>query len=77
MKIIQFLGFFMILQGVSGAIDHVAVQPLFGVFLNVYNRLVVQRVPFFEGYEVFANLSLAILGVVVVVATERIGRVRG
>ncbi len=69
---VQLLGLLMILQGVSGAIDHVARQPFFGIFLNLYNRLVVSRVDFLAGYELFANLILAVLGVVVIVAAGRI-----
>ena len=70
-KPIQLLGVVMVLQGVSGAIDHIARQPIFGTFLNLYNRLVVQRLDFLSGYELYANLILAALGVVVVVAAER------
>jgi hypothetical protein len=70
-KPVQLLGVVMVLQGVSGAIDHVAAQPLFGIFLNLYNRLVVQRVDFLAGYELFVNLILAVLGLIVVVAAER------
>jgi hypothetical protein len=69
---VQLVGVVMVLQGVSGAIDHVARQPIFGIFLNVYNRLVVQRLDFLAGYELYANLILAILGVVVIVAAKRI-----
>lgn len=58
----------MVLQGVSGAIDHLAVQPFFGPLLNFFNRFVLPRVDVLAGRELFANLILAILGVVVVVA---------
>ncbi|GAA3762954.1 hypothetical protein HDA32_005898 [Spinactinospora alkalitolerans] len=72
-KVIQTVGFVIALMGVSGTIDYLAVQPVFG-FLNVVNRLVIPRVDFLTGYELYANLSLAVLGVVVVVAAERIRR---
>ncbi|MEV6986375.1 hypothetical protein AB0M95_34670 [Sphaerisporangium sp. NPDC051017] len=72
-KPIQFAGLFMILQGVSGIIDHLWVQPFFGVVLNFFNRVVIPRVAFLSGHEIFANLILAALGVVVVVAAERAG----
>lgn len=39
-KPLQLLGVVMVLQGVSGAIDHLAVQPFFGLFLNIFNRVV-------------------------------------
>jgi len=61
----------MILQGVSGAIDHLAVQPFFGPLLNFFNRFVVPRVDLLAGYELFANLILAVLGLVVVTVAER------
>ena len=68
---LQLLGIFMVLQGVSGAIDHLAVQPFFGPVLNLFNRFVVSRVDALAGYELFANLILAVLGIVVVAAAER------
>jgi hypothetical protein len=70
-KPIQLLGIFLVLQGVSGLIDHLAVQPFFGVVLNFFNRIVIPRVGFLAGHEIFANLVLAALGVVVVIAAER------
>ncbi|MEV7005293.1 hypothetical protein [Streptosporangium sp. NPDC051022] len=70
---IRLLGIFMVLQGVSGAIDHLAVQPFMGAFLNLFNRLVVNRLDFLAGYELFANLLLAALGAVVVVAARHPG----
>ncbi|GAA1302662.1 hypothetical protein Psi02_48010 [Planotetraspora silvatica] len=66
----QFAGFVMILQGVSGAIDHLAVQPFFGIVLNLFNRVVVPRVSLLSEYPLFANLTLAFLGVIVVIAAE-------
>lgn len=61
----------MVLQGVSGAIDHLAVQPFFGPLLNLFNRQVVARVDLLAGHALFANLALAVLGAAVVVATDR------
>lgn len=69
-KPMQLLGIVMILQGISGAIDHLAVQPFFGPLLNLFNRVVIPRVDLLAGYELFANLILAVLGVVVVIAAE-------
>jgi hypothetical protein len=41
---IQLLGAVLVLQGVSGAIDHLAVQPFFGALLNFFNRFVLPRI---------------------------------
>jgi hypothetical protein len=71
-KPVQLLGIVMLLQGVSGTIDHLAVQPFMGLFLNFFNRFVIPRVDVLAGYELFANLTLAVLGIVVTVAAERI-----
>lgn len=70
-KLVQFVGVVMLLQGVSGAIDHVAVQPFFGFVLNFFNRIIVPRLDFLAGRELFANLTLAVLGLVVVIAMDR------
>ena len=43
---IQVVGFVMVLQGVSGAIDHLAVQPFMSILLNLFNRVVIPRVGF-------------------------------
>lgn len=68
---IQLLGVVLFLQGVSGAIDHLAVQPFMGLFLNLFNRVVIPRVGFLTGYELLAKLTLAVLGAALVVAAER------
>ncbi|MEY9210736.1 hypothetical protein NI17_013900 [Thermobifida halotolerans] len=71
-KTLQTAGFLLTLMGVSGAVDHLYVQPVMGIFLNAFNRFVLPRVGFLTGYELYANLSLAVLGVAVMVAAERI-----
>jgi hypothetical protein len=43
-----------------------------GLFLNFFNRFVLPRVDVLAGYELFANLTLAVLGIVVTVAAERV-----
>jgi hypothetical protein len=68
---IQFIGFVMVLQGISGAIDHLAVQPFMAIVLNLFNRVVVPRVDVLADHALLANLSLATLGVLVMVAAER------
>ncbi|MFJ2029769.1 hypothetical protein [Streptosporangium sp. NPDC087985] len=70
-KAIQLLGIVMLLQGVSGAIDHLAFQPFLGLFLNLFNRVIVSHVDFLAEHALYANLSLATLGVVVAVAADR------
>jgi hypothetical protein len=65
---IQLLGIVLVLQGVSGAIDHLAVQPFFGPLLNFFNRFILPRVDALAGYELLANLGLAALGAMVVIA---------
>jgi hypothetical protein len=67
---IQALGLVLTLMGISGAIDHLAVQPIFG-FLNVVNRVVLPRLDFLDGFELFANLLLAAIGVVVLILADR------
>ncbi|GII58280.1 hypothetical protein Pth03_66690 [Planotetraspora thailandica] len=71
-KAVQILGVVLILQGVSGAVDHLAVQPFFGVLLNFFNRVVVPRVDLLAGHALLANLLLAAAGAVVIVAAERL-----
>jgi len=67
---IQLLGVVMTLQGLSGAIDHLAVQP-FAVFLNAFNRFVLPRIDALDGHELLANLALAAIGLLLVVAADR------
>ena len=68
---IQLVGFVMVLQGISGAIDHLAVQPFMSLLLNLFNRVVVPRVDVLADHALFANLSLAVLGALVLAAAER------
>jgi hypothetical protein len=68
---IQLAGFVMVLQGISGAIDHLAVQPFMSILLNLFNRVVIPRVDLLADHALFANLALALLGLVVMVAADR------
>jgi hypothetical protein len=68
---IQLLGLVLALQGISGAIDHLAVQPLFGALLNFFNRFVLPRIDALAGYGLLANLGLAALGLIVLTAASR------
>jgi hypothetical protein len=67
-KAVELLGVVLLLMGVSGTIDHLAYQPILG-FLNVLNRFVFPKtVP---GYELYANLTVAALGLALLVAAGR------
>ena len=68
---IELVGFILVLMGISGAIDHLAVQPFMGLLLNLFNRVVVPRVDLLADRALLANLGLALLGVVVMVAADR------
>ena len=68
---IELVGFILVLMGISGAIDHLAVQPYMGLLLNLFNRVVVPRVDLLADRALLANLGLALLGVVVMVAADR------
>jgi hypothetical protein len=66
---LQLAGAVLVAVGVSGTIDRLfGHQPIFG-FLNVVNRFLVPRVEAIAGYELYANLSVAVLGVVVFAAS--------
>jgi len=67
-KVVEFVGFVLLAMGVSGTIDHLAVQPVLG-FLNVLNRWLFPEVV--PGYELYANLTVALLGLAVLVAAAR------
>jgi hypothetical protein len=58
------------IMGISGAIDHLAVQPVLGFFLNFFNRVVIPRLDFLTGYELFANLIIAAIGFIVMVIPD-------
>ncbi|MGC7102072.1 hypothetical protein ACPZ19_45990 [Amycolatopsis lurida] len=70
-RVVQLAGLFMVVSGLSGAIDRVASQPILGSVLNVFNRYLIPRIGFLAGFEVFANLSVAALGVGVVTMAGR------
>jgi hypothetical protein len=63
-------GFLMMLMGISGAINEIWRQPFLGLFLNQFDRFIT-RMELFTGYEVFANLIFAFLGVIVAAAAGR------
>jgi hypothetical protein len=67
-KVVELAGFVLVVMGISGTIDHLAVQPILG-FLNVLNRFVFPKV--LPGYELYANLMVAVFGVILLVAASR------
>ncbi|MBO2530337.1 MAG: hypothetical protein DIU53_000190 [Thermobifida fusca] len=69
-SMMQTVGFVLMLMGISGAIDHLYVQPIMGLLLNVFNRVILPHLDFLAGYELYANLSLAVVGVVVMAAAN-------
>jgi hypothetical protein len=67
-SVLQFAGVVLAAVGVSGTIDRLlGHQPVLG-FLNIVNRFLIPRVDALTGYEVYANLSVAVLGVVALAA---------
>ncbi len=68
-SVLQFAGVVLAAAGVSGTIDRLlGYQPIFG-FLNVVNRFLIPNFDALAGYELYANLSVAVLGVVVFAAS--------
>jgi hypothetical protein len=65
-------GLLLVAMGISGTIDHLARQPFMGPFLNVFNRWVIPKVDFLTGFEIFANLTLSVIGVIVIVIAGRV-----
>ncbi|GIH61727.1 hypothetical protein [Microbispora siamensis] len=70
-NVIQLAGAYLVVAGISGTIDHLAVQPFWSAILNVFNRQVIPRLDFLTGYEVYANLLVAVVGAVVLAAAWR------
>jgi hypothetical protein len=68
---IRLVGFVMVLQGISGPSTHLAVQPFMGIPLNLFHRVVIPRVDLLADHALFANLALALLGLVVMAAADR------
>ena len=67
---LQFAGVVLLAVGVSGTIDRLlGYQPIFG-FLNVVNRFLIPTVDGLRGYELYATLSVAVAGIVALLATS-------
>ncbi|MCS7484604.1 hypothetical protein ACFFQW_40940 [Umezawaea endophytica] len=68
-KTVEVVGLFLVAEGISGVIDHLWYQPIFGFVLNFVNRVVIPRLDFLTGHEVVANLAVAVLGGLVLLAS--------
>jgi hypothetical protein len=65
---VQFIGVVVVAVGISGTIDRLfGHPPILGV-LTVVNRYVIPSIGALEGYELFVNLTVVVLGAVVVAA---------
>lgn len=71
-KTVETAGFVLVLMGVSGAVDRLWTQPIMSVFLNAFDRWVIPHLSFATGYEVYANLLLAVVGGVLIVLGGRL-----
>ena len=71
-KTVETIGFILVLVGVSGAVDRLWTQPIMGLFFNAFDRWVIPHLSFATGYEVYANLLLAVVGGVVILIGGRL-----
>ncbi|NRQ38903.1 hypothetical protein HII36_44845 [Nonomuraea sp. NN258] len=55
--VIQVLGWLLLLQGVGGLVN-----TLFGWWRWAHDLLLVNRLPFLHGYEIFAAIVIGVLG---------------
>ncbi|WP_214326631.1 hypothetical protein [Nonomuraea sediminis] len=67
--ILQLLGWLLLLQGVGGVIN-----TLFGWWRWAHDFLLVNRLPFLHGYEVFGAIVIGVLGLVLLSAAESLTR---
>lgn len=65
------LGLLIVLVGVSGFLDHLAAQPLFGTVLNALNREVFE--PYAPASAALLNVAVATIGAAISVAAGRMG----
>lgn len=63
-------GFLLLLAGISGFVDHLWVQPVLGLFLNVFERHVFPRVDLLAAHALLANAGVAAVGLGVLLATD-------
>lgn len=70
-KVLQILGIYLVIAGISGTLEQVAIQPIMGVVLNAFNRFVLPHIEALKGHEVAANLGLSVAGAVLLLAVGR------
>ncbi|RZQ66072.1 hypothetical protein [Amycolatopsis suaedae] len=70
-KLLGGAGLVLCVLGVSGTIDHLLHQPFFGPVLNVFNRYVIPNIDALDGYELFANLFVAAVGLLLLLFANR------
>ena len=75
--VISLVGLFVALQGALGAVDHLFGATILGFVFNFFNRVVLPQLGFLAGYELFANLVLAAIGVIIMVAAQAVPVSRG
>ncbi|WP_063909849.1 hypothetical protein [Herbidospora yilanensis] len=74
-KLVALVGVIAILEGLTGVLNQIiAGDPTIPLRLfDHFNRLVVERAAFLDGYEIWANAALAVVGVVLsIVARARV-----
>jgi len=71
-KTLETAGFVLTVMGVSGTIDHLARQPIMGIFLNFFNRVVFPRIDVLAEHKLYANLLVGALGVAVMIGAGRV-----
>ncbi|MFE7312948.1 hypothetical protein ACFU7T_07545 [Streptomyces sp. NPDC057555] len=73
-KLVQLLGLFLVVAGISGTVDQLATQPFLSPVLNFVNRYVIPHIAPLQGYEIICNLSLSVLGSIMVIVANRAQR---
>lgn len=63
--VLEVLGWLLVLQGAGGLLN-----TLFGWWRWAHDLLVVNLLPFLEGYEIFAAVVIGVLGFVLLAVTE-------
>nr|WP_062333204.1 hypothetical protein [Herbidospora sakaeratensis] len=65
-KLLALIGVIAVLEGLTGVLNQIiAGEPTIPLRLfDHFNRLVVERTAFLDGYEIWANVALMVVGVV-------------
>ncbi|MEV0229083.1 hypothetical protein [Nonomuraea sp. NPDC050786] len=70
--VLTVLGWLLLLQGLGGLLN-----TLFGWWRWAHDLLVVNRLPFLEGYEVFAAIVIGVLGLALLAVADSVKRAEG